>query len=264
DSSDPRNVADALRPATRLVWIETPANPIMRLTDIAAVARIAHDGGAKLAVDSTFATPVATRPLSHGADYVVHSLTKYFCGHGDALGGAVIGSREDIAAIGAEAGIHHGGVISPFNAWLIMRGAGTLPVRMAAHAKAATTIAQWLEQHPRVTRVNYPGLKSHPQHALAASQMENFSGMLSFSVTDHEPVRRKIADDLNIIHHAVSLGHHRSLICWIGTDDVMETTFKLEGGQLASYRAVAGDGVFRLSVGLEDPEDLIADLDGIL
>ncbi len=264
DSSDPQNIANAMRPETKLVWIETPANPIMRLTDIEAVAKIAHAGGARLAVDSTFATPVATRPLTLGADYVVHSLTKYFCGHGDALGGAVVGNRDAIAAITAEAGIHHGGVISPFNAWLIMRGAGTLPVRMAAHAKSAQMIAEWLEQHPRVTRVNYPGLKSHPQHDLATRQMNNFSGMLSFCVADHEPVRMKAAKDLSIIHHAVSLGHHRSLICWIGTDDVMETTFGHTDDRLEAYRDLAGDGVFRLSVGLEDAEDLIADLDGIL
>lgn len=264
DTSDPQNVANAMRPETKLVWIETPANPIMRLTDIAAVAKIAHEGGARLAVDSTFATPIATRPLSLGADYVVHSLTKYFCGHGDALGGAVIGSKEHMEPLVAEAGIHHGGVISPFNAWLIMRGAGTLPVRMAAHASGAQKVAEWLEQHPRVTRVNYPGLASHPQADLAKRQMENFSGMLSFGVTDHEAVRQKSASDLQIIHHAVSLGHHRSLICWVGTDDVMETTFGHTGERLASYRDLAGDGIFRLSVGLEDPEDLIADLDSIL
>ncbi|MEO0618203.1 MAG: PLP-dependent aspartate aminotransferase family protein [Pseudomonadota bacterium] len=264
DTSDPDNIADAMRTTTKLVWIETPANPIMRLTDIAAAAQIAHDAGARLAVDSTFATPIATQPLALGADYVVHSLTKYFCGHGDALGGAVIGSQELISELRAEAAIHHGGVISPFNAWLIMRGAGTLPVRMAAHAESAQAIAEWLEQHPKVTRINYPGLASHPQHDLAKRQMANFSGMLSFCVDDHERVRRKATTDLAVIHHAVSLGHHRSLICWIGTDDMMETTFQHTGDRLESYRALARDGVFRLSVGLEDPADIVADLDGLL
>ena len=265
DSSDPANIAAAMRPETRLIWIETPANPILRITDIAAAAKIAHDGGAKLAVDSTFATPIGTRPLALGADYVVHSLTKYVCGHGDAVGGAVVGSKENIAAINLEAVIHHGGVLSPFNALLIMRGAATLPLRMAAHAEGAQKVAQWLEQDPRIPRVLYPGLASHPQHELAARQMRNFSGMISFQVREPGPsVAARLAEKLSVLHYAVSLGHHRSLIYWIGTDALMETTFQHTGARLESYRASAGDGVFRLSVGLEDPEDIIADLDQAL
>ncbi|MBI1385534.1 MAG: cystathionine gamma-synthase [Rhizobiales bacterium] len=265
DTSDPQAIAAAMRPETRLVWIETPANPILRLTDIAAAAGIAHDGGAKLAVDSTFATPIATRPLDLGADYVVHSLTKYICGHGDALGGAVVGGREAIAALDLEAVIHHGGILSPFNALMIMRGAATLPLRMAAHEAGALTVARWLEGDPRVARVNYPGLESHPQHDLARRQMANFSGMISFQVEVPGPqARRRMADRLEIVHYAVSLGHHRSLIYWIGTDQIMESSLGLTGRALESYREFAGDGVFRLSVGLEDPDDIIADLDGAL
>ncbi|NWG32716.1 MAG: PLP-dependent transferase [Rhodocyclaceae bacterium] len=171
DTSDLDELRGALRTNTRLVHVETPANPILRLTDIRAAAEIAHQAGAQLCVDSTFATPVATRPLELGAEYVIHSLTKYLCGHGDALGGAVVGRMGPMEALRQDTGIHMGGVISPFNAWLIMRGMATLPLRMAAHAEGALRVARFLEQHPAVTRVIYPGLESHPQYALARRQM---------------------------------------------------------------------------------------------
>lgn len=265
DASDPQNVADAIKPNTKLIWLESPANPIMRLTDLKAVADIAKaHGGIKTAVDSTFATPIATRPLDLGIDYVMHSLTKYVGGHGDAVGGAVCGSRESIAALRLEAGIHHGGVMSPFNAWLIMRGAATLPLRMRAHQEGALAVANFLEAHPKVSRVMYPGLASHPQHQLAKRQMSNFSGMLSFQVDDGAAVADRMAKELQIIHYAVSLGHHRSLIFWMDTPGLMETSFRLEGAQLDSYKAYAGEGIFRMSVGLEDGEDLCADLDRVL
>ena len=265
DTSDPRNVEAALRPATKLIWLETPANPIVRLTDIAAVAAIAEaHGGARVAVDSTFATPVATRPLELGAHYVMHSLTKYIGGHGDAVGGAVLGSRDDIAALRLEAGIHYGGVLSPFNAWLIMRGAATLPLRMRAHEENALAVARFLEGHARVTRVIYPGLPSHPQHELARRQMDNFSGMLTFQTGDGAAMAERMAHGLGVIHYAVSLGHHRSLVFRLDTEPLMESSFRLEGAQLESYREYAGDGIFRMSVGLEDPEDLCADLGRVL
>ena len=265
DTSDPRNVEAALRPATKLIWLETPANPIVRLTDIAAVAAIAEaHGGARVAVDSTFATPVATRPLELGAHYVMHSLTKYIGGHGDAVGGAVLGSRDDIAALRLEAGIHYGGVLSPFNAWLIMRGAATLPLRMKAHEENALAVARFLEGHARVTRVIYPGLPSHPQHELAHRQMNNFSGMLTFQTGDGAAMAERMAHGLGVIHYAVSLGHHRSLVFRLDTEPLMESSFRLEGAQLESYREYAGDGIFRMSVGLEDPEDLCADLGRVL
>ena len=265
DTSDPANVENALRPNTRLIWLETPANPIIRLTDIAAIAEIATaHGNVKVGVDSTFATPVATRPLELGADYVMHSLTKYIGGHGDALGGAVLGSKEDIGRIRLEAGIHFGGVLSPFNAWLIMRGAATLPLRMRGHEENATMLAEFLQSHPKVTSVMYPGLASHPQHELAKSQMDNYSAMLCFQTEDGAAVAERMATGLQVIHYAVSLGHHRSLIFWMDTPGLMETSFQLTGSQLESYRAFAGDGIFRLSVGLEDGEDLCADLDRVL
>jgi cystathionine beta-lyase/cystathionine gamma-synthase len=258
--SDLAAVEQAVTRSTSLLWGETPANPTMRITDIQAVAEIAHHSGARLAIDSTFATPMATQPISLGADYVIHSLTKYCCGHGDAMGGAVLASKENIRSIETDAQIHVGGVISPFNAWLINRGLGTLPLRMQAHEANALAVAQFLESHPQVTKVLYPGLASHPHHELAKRQMKNFSGMLSFQVTDGADRVSRMISELQIIHYAVSLGHHRSLICWLGTDDLMTSSYHLTGDALRAYREFAGDGVFRLSVGLEDPEDLCGDL----
>ncbi len=268
DTSDLAMVEAAIKPTTRMIWIETPANPILRLTDIAATAELARRHSLLLAVDSTFATPIATRPLELGADFVVHSLTKYIGGHGDALGGAVLGSAEQLAPLRSRALVHFGGVLSPFNAWLIIRGLVTLPVRMRAHEQCALQVAAFLEQHAAVTRVSYPGLESHPQHDLAARQMDNYSGMLSFQLRAGkdaaEALARRLPKELEVIHFAVSLGHHRSLIYWIDTAGMMEASLKLTGEQLARYREFAGDGVFRLSVGLEDAEDLCRDLDRVL
>ena len=258
--SDLAAVEQAVTRSTSLLWGETPANPTMRITDIQAVAEVAHQSGARLAIDSTFATPMATQPISLGADYVIHSLTKYCCGHGDAMGGAVLASKENIRSIETDAQIHVGGVISPFNAWLINRGLGTLPLRMQAHEANALAVAQFLESNPQVTKVLYPGLASHPHHELAKRQMKNFSGMLSFQVADGADRVSRMISELQIIHYAVSLGHHRSLICWLGTDDLMTSSYHLTGDALKAYREFAGDGVFRLSVGLEDPEDLCGDL----
>jgi methionine-gamma-lyase len=265
DASDLDQVRAAMRPNTKLLYIETPANPIMRLTDIAACAEIARAHGALLAVDSTFATPVATRPLELGADIVLHSLTKYMCGHGDALGGALAASKALVLAIREDSGVRLGASLSPFNAYLIMRGIDTLALRMQAHEQSALKVAAFLEAHARVKRVLYPGLPSHPQHALARRQMTNFSGMLSFQVHgDALPVAKKIAAEVNVFHYAVSLGHQRSLIVYIGTDDVNGRSFQLTGDAYARLRAQTGDGIFRTSIGLEDPDDLIADLDRVL
>ena len=264
DTSDPANVSDALRENTRIVWLETPSNPLLNIADIASISAIARAHGALLVVDSTFATPVATRPIELGADLVVHSLTKYIGGHGDAMGGAICGSSELLAPLRTEALSHFGGVISPFNAWLIMRGMATLPIRMREHSANALAVAEWLEDHPRVEKVLYPGLASHPQHDLAAQQMDCFSGMVSFRVADSRAVAECMMTGLEVIHYAVSLGHHRSLIYLLRTDDLAPTSFGLEGDALERYREIAGDGIFRFSVGLEDPEDLIADLDRVL
>ncbi len=265
DVSRPEEVKAAIRPATRMLWLETPANPIMRLCDIELLSRIAHAAGVRdVAVDSTFATPLATRPLELGADFVVHSLTKYIGGHGDAMGGAVIGRKDDLAALNLESTVHFGGVLSPFNAWLILRGAATLPIRMKAHEQAAIRVAQHLERHPAVARVFYPGLPSHPQHELAKRQMKNFSGMMTFQTK--EPgllVARRMVEKLQFVHYAVSLGHHRSLVYWISTDDIEASTFKHDAEAARRYRAFAGDGIFRLSVGIETAADICADLDQV-
>jgi methionine-gamma-lyase len=268
DTSDLEALAAAVRPETRLIFIDTPCNPLLRLTDIAAAARIAHDADARLAVDGTFASPLGCHPLALGADYVMHSATKYIGGHGDAAGGLVCGSAALIRPLVSEAVVHYGGVMSPFNAWLIARGAATLPLRMKAHQETALALARWLDGDPRVARVNYPGLQSHPQHELARRQMTNFSGMMSFQLKGSEAdglaVAERMVRELGIIHYAVSLGHHRSLICWMPTEAMMENSFRLEGAQAAAYREWAGPGIFRLSVGLEDVDDLIRDLDRVL
>jgi methionine-gamma-lyase len=266
DTSDLDAVDGAITPRTKMVWLETPANPVLRLSDIAAIAELSHRRGVRdVVVDSTFASPISTRPLDLGADFVIHSLTKYIGGHGDAMGGAVLGRRADLDALNLEATVHYGGVLSPFNAWLILRGAATLPLRMRAHEESAMAVARFLEGHRAVKRVLYPGLPSHPQHDLARRQMRNFAGMMAFQT--HEDGRRiaeRMVERLEVIHHAVSLGHHRSLVYWIPTADLMRSSFRLEGEALRRYEEFAGAGVFRLSVGIEDAADLCADLDRVL
>jgi methionine-gamma-lyase len=267
DMSDLAAVSEAIRPNTRLVHTESPVNPIGRLTDLAAVARIAHQAGALVSCDATFASPLGQANVDLGIDLIMHSVTKYIGGHGDAVGGAIAGRKDLITNIRNEAAIHHGSVMSPFNAWLIARGMATLPLRMQAHQAGAQAVAEWLETRKEVTRVIYPGLPSHPQFELAGRQMKNTSGMISFQVGNAakgEELAQKMIDRLRLIHYAVSLGHHRSLIFWMETDALMGTSFKLDGHQLESYRSYAGDGVFRLSVGLEDAEDLITDLAQVL
>jgi methionine-gamma-lyase len=264
DLSDLDAVRAELRPETRLVYAETPANPILRLVDIVELARVTHDAGAKLAVDSTFATPVATRPIELGADFVLHSLTKYVGGHGDAVGGALLGRDEDLTHIRRGAAIHMGGVLSPFNAWLILRGVATLPVRMRAHAESAQAVAEFLEARAGVTKVLFPGLPSHPQYELASRQMSNPSGMISFQAENGPERARRLSQKLETVHYAVSLGHIRSLVVYLPTADLLKTSFRMSPAQEAAYRAYAGEGLFRLSVGLEDAADIIADLDRAL
>jgi len=253
-------VKAAMLPHTKLVHIETPCNPIVRLSDIKAIAEIVHAVGAKLSVDSTLATPVATQPIKLGADFVIHSLSKYLCGHGDAIGGAVLGSSDEMAGI-RHLLIHVGGALSPFNAWLIMRGITTLPIRMKAHEDNALKVACFLEDHSQVKQVTYPGLPSHPQHELAKQQMRNFSGMIAFQTKNPSAFAQAFAEHLQVIHYAVSLGHQRSLIYYISTKEMLETSFTLTETQVADYQNFAGDGVFRFSVGLEDAEDICNDLD---
>ena len=267
DMSNLKMVEDAVQKNTKLLHIETPVNPILRLTDVKAVKEISKKVGALLSADCTFSTPLGTNANALGVDLIMHSATKYLCGHGDAVGGVIAGSKELISKLRLESGIHHGGIMSPFNAWLISRGVSTLPLRMEAHQRNALTLAKWLENHPNVTDVKYPGLQSHPQHNLAVKQMNNFSAMLSFQVGDKESgekLANKMTKKLELIHYAVSLGHHRSLIFWMPTEDLINGSFKLTKSQIESYKKYAGEGIFRMSVGLEDVEDLILDLERVL
>jgi methionine-gamma-lyase len=264
DTSELDNICDAVQHNTRMIWLETPSNPLLRISDIEATSTIAKQQNALLVVDSTFATPIATRPLQLGADLVMHSLTKYIGGHGDAMGGSVCGKQSLIGPLRGEALVHYGGVISPFNAWLILRGMATLPIRMRSHEENALQVADFLQGHPSVEKVLYPGLASHPQHELASRQMDNFSGMISFRTAKPKQVAQRMMQKLAVIHYAVSLGHHRSLVYLMQTADLIDSSYRLEGEELERYRDSAGEGIFRLSIGLEDATDLIADLERAL
>ncbi|WP_198415925.1 trans-sulfuration enzyme family protein [Cryobacterium algoricola] len=253
DISDLAAVAAAIRPNTRIVHTEAIANPTTRVADIEALATIAHQGGALLVVDSTFTPPPFYRPLADGADLVVHSLTKYINGHGDAMGGAVIGSRKLIQLIKADAMVDVGGVISPFNAWLITRGSVTLPLRLRQHLESAQLVAEFLDSDPRIAFVAFPGLESHPQHELARRQFagRGCGAMLAFAVAGDPETQNRFVAQLRVITSAVSLGHDESLIVHVGSS----------GPRVAAYPAPFREfGHLRFSVGLEDPLDLIADL----
>lgn len=244
----------AVRPGTtRMLIAETIANPTTKVADIGALAQIAADTGALLLVDSTFTPPVLYRPLADGADLVVHSLTKYINGHGDAMGGAVLGRPDLIAQIREQAMVDVGGVISPFNAWLIARGAITLPLRFAQHQRNAERVAAFLDDDPRIAYVRYPGLSSHPEHDLAARQFggRGFGGMMAFAVRGDPATQNRFVSALTTITSAVSLGHDESLIVHVGAD----------GPRVAAYPEPFREwGHLRFSVGLEDADDLIADL----
>ncbi len=270
DTSDVEQVRKALQPETRLVYVETPANPILRLTDIAALAKVAHGAEALLVVDSTWAGPTLQRPLKLGADYVVHSLTKYLSGHGDALGGVVLGPRRGIKRVRKEMLVHLGGAMSPFNAWLILRGLATLPLRMERHCQNALQVARFLEGHPRVKRVVYPGLESHPQYELAQRQMSTslgkpgFGGMISFQLKGGLGAAITLSEKIRLFKYATSLGHAHSLLFYYPTDLYVDAAPYLDGTQKARIREWMGDGIVRASVGLENVQDLLADLDQAL
>ncbi len=257
DSRDPDQVRDAMRPETRLVHVETPTNPMMRLCDLEAVAGIAHEGGARLMVDNTFATPFNQRPLESGADVVVHSTTKYLNGHSDVIGGALVVNDDDLAADLAFVRKSTGGVPGPMDAWLVLRGTKTLAVRMRAHNENGQRVAEWLEAHPAVEATHYPGLPSHPQHALARRQMDGFTGMVSVELGSGARARRFV-EGTRLFSLAESLGGVESLI---GVPALMTHA------SVAPERRIAmgvTDGLVRLSVGIEDADDLLEDLDRAL
>lgn len=251
DTSDPEAVRAAIRPSTKLIHIETPGNPTIGISDIAAIAEIAHEKGILLSVDNTFASPYLQRPAELGADLTVESLTKYINGHGDALGGSVSGKKELIDRIRNEAMVNLGGAISPFNAWLIMRGAVTLPLRMRQHSESALKVARFLKDNPAVRFVAYPGLESDRGHEVAAKQMKNgFSGMISFGLKGDADAHNRFVSYLRVITSAVSLGHDESLIVFLGPDDERQYLYPEE----------FHGGFFRFSVGLEDTDDIIEDI----
>jgi methionine-gamma-lyase len=264
DTSDIAQVQAAIHPNTKLIYVETPANPILRIADVAALAQVTHEAGVQLAVDSTFAGPALQRPLALGADYVVHSLTKYLNGHGDALGGVVLGPKKDIRRIRKEMLVHLGGAMSPFNAWLILRGLATLPLRMERHSQNALQVARFLEDHPRVKRVIYPGLESHPHHKLARRQMSGFSGMLTFQLKGGLGAAITLAQKIKLWKYATSLGHAHSLLFYYPTDLYVNAASYLDEAQKARIGEWMGEGIVRASVGLENVQDLIADLDQAL
>ena len=259
DTSDPDAVRSAIRDNTRLLYVETPANPILRLSDIRLMAQIARAAKILLAIDSTWAGPCLQRPIELGADYVIHSATKYLNGHGDALGGVIVGPRDGIHQIRKTALVHLGGVMSPFNAWLIARGMSTLPLRMARHSESAQTLAEFLQGHPAVERVVYPGLASHPQHELAGRQMAAGGGMITLQLKRGIEAAISMAEKARLFTYATSLGHARSLWFYYPSDLYVDAVPYLSDAQKKRFRAWIGDGIVRLSVGLEDPDDLMAD-----
>ncbi|MEM8560376.1 MAG: PLP-dependent transferase, partial [Bacteroidota bacterium] len=247
DMTAPHRVAAAMTPDTKLVWIETPSNPLLDITEIAAVAEVAHAGGALVACDNTWATPLLQRPLALGADLVVHATTKYLAGHSDVTGGAVIvrsqpETVERLRTVQRVAGV----VPAPLDCWLVLRGMRTLAVRMRAHVDNALALAHFLDVHPSVERVHYPGLPTDPGYTTAAKQMDGFGGMLSFVVRDGEAPARTVANRLQLFTQATSLG---------GPESLVEHRASVEGPT-----SLAPPGLLRLSVGLEHPDDLTADL----
>lgn len=259
DLSDPANLAFGLSPETRLVFLETPANPNMRLVDIAAVSAVAHAAGVRVVVDNTYCSPYLQQPLGLGADFVVHSATKYLGGHGDLIAGAVIGPAEDIAEVRAN-GLREmtGSVLSSFDAFLILRGLKTLALRMERHSANAMALAAFLDAHRAVAKVWYPGLKSFSQHALARRQMRAFGGMIALEVSGGMERAVRFVDSLRLATRAVSLGDAETL--------VQHPASMTHSSYTPEERAVHGisETLIRISVGLEDVADLIADFDQAL
>jgi methionine-gamma-lyase len=258
DSTRPEDFEKAVRENTRLIYFETPSNPVLQILDIAGLARVGAAHKIPTMIDNTFASPALQQPLALGVTVAVHSATKYLCGHGDAMGGAIVGSKAYIEELSHEVLRDFGGVMSPFNAWLILRGIHTLHLRMPAHCANAQKVAEFLAHHPKIGRVNYPGLAAHPGHDIAKKQMKGFGAMMSFEVKGGYEGGKKVMDRVKLFARAASLGDTRSLIVHSAS---------------TSHRAVpreqrlaigVTDGLVRLSVGVEAAEDLLSDLDQAL
>ena len=255
DSSDPVNVENAIQPTTKMIWIETPTNPLLKVTDLEAVGKIAKNHDLIYGVDSTFATPVFLRPLEFGADLVMHSTSKYLSGHNQLIGGVVITNREDLFEHLKFVQKTIGAVPSPFDCWLTILGVKTLDLRMKKHTENAQSVAEFLEGHPKVGTVTYPGLPSHPMHHVAKEQMSGFSGMISFELTGGTTAGKKVMNAVQLIQLAESLGSVETMITHPAT--------MTHGDVPKEERLARGltDGLVRLSVGIENVNDIIHDLE---
>lgn len=258
DARNLQSVENAIQPNTRLVWVESPTNPLLRLADIKAIAGLAHSKGLLLAVDNTFATPYFQRPIELGADIVVHSTTKYLSGHSDVVGGAIVTSRADLYEQLKFFQNAAGAIPGPFDCFLVLRGVKTLALRMKEHQSNALAIAKFLQGHNAVTQVYYPGLADHPQHALAKEQMTGYGGVVAFVVKGELEAARQVVNNTRLFQLAESLGGVKSLIC--------HPASMTHAPVPADVRRRCGieDGLIRLSIGIEDPTDLIGDLEHAL
>ncbi|MFF5785336.1 cystathionine gamma-synthase [Streptomyces sp. NPDC012693] len=251
NTSDVEAVRDAVNDRTKLIWVETPSNPLLGITDIEAVAGVARQAGVKLVVDNTFASPYLQQPLALGADVVVHSLTKYMGGHSDVVGGALVTADE---ALGEELAYHQnamGAVAGPFDSWIVLRGIKTLAVRMDRHSENAEKIVEMLTQHPKVTQVLYPGLPEHPGHEVAAKQMRSFGGMISFRVQGGEEAAVEVCNRAQLFTLGESLG---------GVESLIEHPGRMTHASVAGSALEVPADLVRLSVGIENVDDLLADL----
>lgn len=257
DQTNTSEIAANLKGNTKLIFLETPSNPLLDLADIGEIASLVKGKEIRLMVDNTFATPYYQRPLTIGADIVVHSATKYLCGHLDTMGGLIVGKRDFIKSC-AETITIMGGIMNPFNAWLITRGTKTLPLRMERHSKNALALAQWLENEAAVKTVYYPGLASHSQHELARRQMEGSGGMVSFEVAGGREGVRQLVENIKICSLAVSLGGPETLM------EHVETMSHLNMSAKEREALGISEGLIRMSVGLEDADDIIQDISSAL
>ncbi len=258
DTAQPETVRQAIRPETRMLWIETPSNPLLKITDVEAMAAIARESDLIFGVDSTFATPVYLRPLELGADIVMHSTTKYLSGHNQLIGGVLVTNREDLQEKFKFIQKTIGAVPSPFDCWLNLLGLKTLHLRMARHSENGQAVAEFLEAHAKISRVIYPGLASHPQHAIAKAQMTGFAGMISFELKGGLEAGKTVMNAVELCGLAESLGAVETMITHPATMTHVEVPVEERHARGLS------DGLVRLSVGIEDVEDIIADLEQAL